>query len=95
MLVVAERHGVGIVFDRVLDAGGIEIDVPAVQAQDRAHFAPVLERVGRVGVGIDADAVGLAVPARWSWFRWRPWRFLFSIYAALVAGGVISHSASS
>ena len=35
--------------------------MPAVQAQDRAHFAPVLKRIGRVGVRVDADAVGLAV----------------------------------
>src|SRR5262249_58908917 len=54
-------HGVGIAFDRLFDAGRIEVGVPAVQAQDRAHFAPVLERIRHVGISIDADAEGQAV----------------------------------
>jgi hypothetical protein len=61
VLVIAERDGIRIVFEQVVNAARMVVGVPAAQAQDGAHFAPILQRVRSVFIGMDGDAVGLAV----------------------------------
>jgi hypothetical protein len=61
VLEIGERHRIAVVRHRLLDAARVEIAVAAVEAQDTAHLAPILERVGHMRIVVDADTESLAV----------------------------------